>query len=250
LSKLQGKIAVVTGGSSGIGLATAEEFVAEGAHVYITGRRQQYLDAAVKQIGRNITGVQGDVANLADLDRLYAQIAKEKGKVDLVFANAAIANQMAPLGSITEEQFDVTFNANVRGLLFTVQKALPLMREGGSVILNASSASIKGIASLGVYSASKAAVRSLARTWTVDLKDRRIRVNVLSPGYTETPIFETLGWSHERFETVKAGVSATIPLGRWGQPKEIAKAAVFLASDDSSYVAGIELFVDGGAVQV
>jgi NAD(P)-dependent dehydrogenase (short-subunit alcohol dehydrogenase family) len=250
LDKLYGKIAVITGGSSGIGLATAEQFVAEGAYVYITGRRQQHLDAAVKRIGRNVTGVQGDVANLVDLDRLYAQIAEEKGKIDVVFANAAIGNQMAPLGSITEEQFDITFNANVRGLLFTVQKALPLMREGGSVILNASTASVKGIASLSVYAASKAAVRSLARTWTTDLKDRRIRVNVLSPGYTETPIFETLGWSNEQFEKVKAEVSPTIPMGRWGQPDEMAKAAVFLASDDSSYVAGIELFVDGGAVQV
>jgi NAD(P)-dependent dehydrogenase (short-subunit alcohol dehydrogenase family) len=250
LNKLHGKVAVITGGSSGIGLATAKEFVAEGAYVYITGRRQQHLDAAVREIGRNISGVQGDVANLADLDRLYAQIAKEKGKVDVVFANAAIANQMAPLEAITEEQCDVTFNANVRGLLFTIQKALPLMREGGSVILNASSVSGKGAASLSLYAASKAAVRSLARTWTMDLKDRRIRVNALSPGYTETPIFETLGWSNEQLEAVKAGSLPTIPLGRWGQPSEIAKAAVFLASDDSSYVAGIEFFVDGGVSQV
>jgi len=250
LNKLQGKIAVVTGGNSGIGLATAEQFVAEGAYVYITGRRQAELDAAVARIGKNVTGVQGDVANLGDLDRLYAQIAKEKGRIDVLFANAGIGNQMAPLGSITEEQFDLTFNINVRGLVFTVQKALPLMKEGGSILLNASSASIKGIAGLSVYSASKAAVRSLARCWTSDLKDRKIRVNVLSPGYTETPIFETLDWSKEQFEAVKAGITPTIPLGRWAQPEETAKAAVFLASDDSSYVAGIELFVDGGAVQV
>lgn len=239
MNKLQGKIAVITGGSSGIGLATAEEFVAEGAYVYITGRRQQHLDAAVKQIGRNVTGVQGDVANLADLDRLYAQIAKEKGKIDVVFANAGIINQMAPLGSISEEQFDVTFNANVRGLLFTVQKALPLMSGGGSILLTSTSASIRGVASLSVYIASKAAVRSLARSWTMDLKDRGIRVNVLSPGYIETPLFETLEWSKEQFDVVMAGVTPTIPLGRWGQPKEIAKAAVFLSSDESSYVAGI-----------
>jgi len=250
LNKLQGKIAVVTGGNSGIGLATAEQFVAEGAYVYITGRRQAELDAAVARIGKNVTGVQGDVANLGDLDRLYAQIAKEKGRIDVLFANAGIGNQMAPLGGITEEQFDLTFNINVRGLVFTVQKALPLMKEGGSILLNASSASIKGIAGLSVYSASKAAVRSLARCWTSDLKDRKIRVNVLSPGYTETPIFETLDWSKEQFEAVKAGITPTIPLGRWAQPEETAKAAVFLASDDSSYVAGIELFVDGGAVQV
>lgn len=250
MNKLQGKIAVVTGGNSGIGLATAEQFVAEGAYVYITGRRQAELDAAVARIGKNVTGVQGDVANLGDLDRLYAQIAKEKGRIDVLFANAGIGNQMAPLGSITEEQFDLTFNINVRGLVFTVQKALPLMKEGGSILLNASSASIKGIAGLSVYSASKAAVRSLARCWTSDLKDRKIRVNVLSPGYTETPIFETLDWSKEQFEAVKAGITPTIPLGRWAQPEETAKAAVFLASDDSSYVAGIELFVDGGAVQV
>jgi NAD(P)-dependent dehydrogenase (short-subunit alcohol dehydrogenase family) len=250
LSKLQGKIAVITGGNSGIGLATAEQFVAEGAYIYITGRRQEQLDAAVARIGRNVTGVQGDVANLGDLDRLYAQIAEEKGRVDVVFANAGIGNHMAPLGSITEEQFDSTFNINVRGLLFTVQKALPLMGEGGSILLNASTASIKGIGALSVYSASKAAVRSLARCWTSDLKDRKIRVNVISPGYTETPIFETLDWPKEQFEAVKAGITPTIPLGRWAQPEEIAKVAVFLASDDSSYVAGIEVFVDGGAVQI
>lgn len=250
LNKLAGKIAVVTGGSSGIGLATAKEFVAEGAYVYITGRRQQQLSVAVAEIGRNVSGVQGDVAKMADLDRLYGQIAKEKGKVDVVFANAGIAKHMAPLGSITEEQFDSTFNANVRGLLFTVQKALPLMGEGGSIVLNASSASMMGIASLSVYAASKAAIRSLARCWTMDLKDRKIRVNVLSPGYTETPIFETLNLSMEELEPMKAGSMQTIPLGRWGQPTETAKAAVFLASDDSSYVAGIELFVDGGLTQV
>jgi NAD(P)-dependent dehydrogenase (short-subunit alcohol dehydrogenase family) len=250
LNRLQGKVAVITGGSSGMGFATAEQFVREGAYVYITGRREKELDAAVAKIGKNIAAVQGDVSNLKDLDRLYAKIAEHKGRVDIVFANAGIGNQMAPLGSITEEQIDRTFNVNVRGLIFTVQKALPLMQEGASIILNASSASIKGVGSLSVYAASKAAVRSLARSWTTDLKDRSIRVNTISPGYTETSIFETLDWTKEQFEEIKAGITKTIPLGRWAYSEEIAKAAVFLASEESSYVAGIELFVDGGAVQV
>ena len=250
MDKLQGKVALITGGNSGIGLATAEEFVAEGAYVYITGRRQKQLDAAVARIGRNVTGVQGDVANLADLDRLYAQIEKEKGRLDVVFANAGIGNQVAPLGSITEKQFDLTFNINVRGLLFTVQKAIPLMQKGGSILLNSSTASVKGAGAVSVYSASKAAVRSLARCWTTDLKGRGIRVNAIAPGYTETPIFETLGWPKEQVEAVKAGITPTIPLGRWGQPEETAKVAVFLASDDSSYVAGVELYVDGGVVSI
>lgn len=250
MGKLQSKIALITGGSSGIGLATAEEFVAEGAYVYITGRRQKQLDAAVARIGGNVAGIHGDVANLADLDRLYAQIAGEKGRLDIVFANAGIGNQVAPLGSITEEQFDLTFDINVRGLLFTVQKALPLKHKGGSILLTSSTASVKGVAAVSVYSASKAAVRSLARCWTSDLKGRGIRVNVIAPGYTETPIFETLDWPKERLEAVKAGITPTIPLGRWGQPEETAKVAVFLASDDSSYVAGIELYVDGGVVSI
>ncbi len=250
MNKLAQKIALITGGSSGIGLSTAEQFVAEGAYVYITGRRQKELDAAVEQIGRNVTGVQGDVANLADLDRLYAQIAEEKGHLDIVFANAGIGNQMAPIGSITEEQFDLTFNINVRGLLFTIQKALPLMGEGGSIILNSSSASVKGIGALSVYSASKAALRSFARTWTTDLKDRKIRVNAVCPGYTVTPIFETLNWTKAQFEAVKESLTTSVPLGRWARSEEIAKAVVFLASDDSSYVTGIELFVDGGVAQV
>jgi NAD(P)-dependent dehydrogenase (short-subunit alcohol dehydrogenase family) len=250
MNRLQGKVAVITGGSSGMGFATAEQFISEGAYVYVTGRREKELNAAVAKIGKNIAAVQGDVSNLEDLDRLYAKIAEEKGRVDVVFANAGIGNQMAPLGSITEEQIDRTFNVNVRGLIFTVQKALPLMHEGASIILNASTASIKGIGSLSVYAASKAAVRSLARSWTTDLKGRGIRVNAISPGYTETSIFETLDWTKEQFEKVKAGITKTIPLGRWAHSAEIAKAAVFLASDESSYVAGIELFVDGGAVQV
>jgi NAD(P)-dependent dehydrogenase (short-subunit alcohol dehydrogenase family) len=250
VNRLQNKIAIITGGSKGMGLATAKQFVAEGAYVYITGRRRPELDAAVTKIGKNVTAIQGDASDLSHLDRLYEEIAEEKGRVDIVFANAGIGNQMAALGSITEEQIDQTFNLNVRGLIFTVQKALPLMHEGGSIILNASSASIKGIGSLSVYAASKAAVRSLARSWTTDLKDRRIRVNTLSPGYTETSIFESLAWTKEQFEVVKTGITTTIPLGRWAQPEEIARAAVFLASDESNYVAGIELFVDGGAVQV
>jgi NAD(P)-dependent dehydrogenase (short-subunit alcohol dehydrogenase family) len=250
MDKLEGKIAVITGGNSGIGLSTAEQFVAEGAYVYITGRRRKELDAAVAQIGRNVTGVQGDVANLADLDRLYAQIAKERGHVDIVFANAGIGNQMAPLGEITGEKFDTTFNINVRGLLFTVQKALPLMRAGGAILLNASTASMKAFPSMSIYCASKAAVRSFARSWSLDLRERNIRVNVISPGFTETPIFETLGWPKEQIETVKATMTPGIPLGRFGRSEETAKAAVFLASDDSSYITGIELFVDGGLAQV
>jgi NAD(P)-dependent dehydrogenase (short-subunit alcohol dehydrogenase family) len=249
LGKLQGKIAVITGGNSGIGLATAEQFVAEGAYVYITGRRKEQLDAAVAQLGKNVTGVQGDVANLADLDRLYAQIAKDKGRVDVVFANAGIS-RLVPLGSITEEHFDSIFNINVRGLLFTVQKALPLMKEGSSILLNASAGSTKGVAAMSVYSATKAAVRSFARCWTSDLKDRGIRVNVISPGYTETPIADTVGLPKEQLEAFKAGTTPAIPLGRWARSEEIAKAAVFLVSDDSSYVAGVELFVDGGIVSV
>jgi NAD(P)-dependent dehydrogenase (short-subunit alcohol dehydrogenase family) len=195
MNRLQNKIAIITGGSKGMGLATAEQFVAEGAYVYITGRRQPELDAAVKHIGKDVTAIQGDAADLVHLERLYEQVADEKGRVDIVFANAGVGNQMAPLGSITEEQIDQTLNLNVRGLIFTVQKAIPLMQRGGSIILNASSASIKGIGSLSVYAASKAAVRSLARSWTTDLKDRNIRVNTLSPGYTETSIFETLAWT-------------------------------------------------------
>jgi NAD(P)-dependent dehydrogenase (short-subunit alcohol dehydrogenase family) len=250
MNRLTGKVAVITGGSSGIGLATAEHFVAEGAYVYITGRRQKELDAAVSQIGRNASGVQGDVASLTDLDRLYAQIAKEKGYLDILFANAGIANQRAPIGEVTEEQYDLTFNINVRGLFFSVQKALPLMRDGGSILLNASGASIKGIPTASAYNATKAAVRSFARTWTAELKDRKIRVNAISPGYTDTPIFETLGWSKEQIDASKTGIAPMIPLGRLGRSEDVAKAALFLASDDSSYVAGVELFVDGGLCQI
>jgi NAD(P)-dependent dehydrogenase (short-subunit alcohol dehydrogenase family) len=242
MGRLQGKVAVITGGSTGIGLAAAKLFVREGAYVFITGRRQKELDAAVKEIGSNVTGIQGDVANLADLDRLYEAI-KAKGKLDIVFANAGIA-EFAPLGKITEEHFDRLFNINVKGTLFTVQKALPLMNDGGSIIINGSVASVKGTPAFGVYGATKAALRSFARTWTLDLKDRRIRSNVISPGPTDTPAID--GQPADAI----ARIVSTIPMGRMGEPDEIAKAALFLASDDSSFVTGIELFVDGGRGQV
>jgi NAD(P)-dependent dehydrogenase (short-subunit alcohol dehydrogenase family) len=247
--KLEGKVAVVTGGNSGIGLATAQRFAAEGAHVFITGRRQAELDEAVAQIGKHVTGVQGDVSNLGDLDRLYATVKQQKGRLDVLFANAGVAAP-APLGSITEEHFDKVFNINVKGLLFTVQKALPLFTDGGSIILNASVASVRGIEGASVYSATKAAVRSFARCWTTDLKPRQIRVNVISPGPIETPIFGKAGLTRERVEEFKAHEVARVPMGRMGTPDEVAAAAVFLASDDSSYITAIELFVDGGLAQV
>jgi NAD(P)-dependent dehydrogenase (short-subunit alcohol dehydrogenase family) len=247
--KLEGKVAVVTGGNSGIGLATARRFVAEGAYVFITGRRPAQLDAAVKEIGNHVTGVQGDVANLADLDRLYAAVKAEKGRVDILFANAGIA-EIVPLGQITEEHFDRMFDTNVRGLLFTVQKALPLMPDGGSVILNASIVASTGNPALSVYSATKAAVRSFARTWILDLKERKIRVNAISPGPIDTPGLDGLAQTEGVGEQLKTSLVASVPLGRLGVPDEIARAAVFLASDDSSFVTGIELFVDGGAAQI
>jgi NAD(P)-dependent dehydrogenase (short-subunit alcohol dehydrogenase family) len=243
MGKLDGKVAVVTGGTSGIGLASANRLDGEGAHVFITGRRQAELDAAVKAIGPRATGVQGDVANLADLDRLYAVVKEQKGRVDVLFANAG-GGEFAPLGAITEEHFDKTFNNNVKGLLFTVQKALPLLPEGASIILNASITSSKGTPAFSVYSATKAAVRSFARSFTVDLKDRKIRVNAISPGPIDTPGLDGLG------DDLKKGLAAAVPMGRLGSPDEIAKAVVFLASDDSSYVTGIELFVDGGMAQI
>jgi NAD(P)-dependent dehydrogenase (short-subunit alcohol dehydrogenase family) len=247
--KLTGKVALVTGGTSGIGLATAKRFVAEGAYVFITGRRQTELDAAVNEIGKNVMGIQGDVSNLADLDRLYATIEQEQGHLDVIFANAGIG-QPIPLGSITEEHFDKTFNTNVKGLLFTVQKALPLIPEGASIVLNASTNSIKGTPSFSVYGATKAAVRSFARTWTLDLKERKIRVNAVSPGVTPTPGYDQFGLSDEELQTFIDSQAISIPLGRVGTPDEIAKAVVFLASDDSSFVNGIELFVDGGMAQI
>ena len=249
MRKLEGKIALVTGGSSGIGLATAKQFVAEGAYVYITGRRQTELDAAVEAIGKNVTGIQSDVSKLEDLDRLYAAIEQEKGHLDVLFANAG-GGQIAPLGSITEAHFDQTFNTNVKGLLFTVQKALPLMSEGASIVLNASTTSIKGTPGLSVYSATKAAVRSFARNWTLDLKDRQIRVNAVSPGVVPTPAYSLMGLTEAQIQGFVANQLNTIPLGRVGTTDEVAKVVVFLASDDSSFVNGIELFVDGGMAQV
>ena len=249
MGKLEGKIALVTGGNGGIGLATAKQFVNEGAYVFITGRRDPELAAAVKEIGRNVTGIQGDVSNLGDLDRLFAQIKWEKGTLDIVFANAGVATY-APLGSITEELYDSIFDINVKGLLFTVQKALPLLQDGASIILNASIVASKGFSSNSVYSATKAAVRSFARTWTTDLKDRRIRVNAISPGSIDTPGLSDLLASSDVGEQRKAMISNSVPLGRFGTSDEIARAVVFLASDDSSYVTGTELFVDGGFAQV
>jgi NAD(P)-dependent dehydrogenase (short-subunit alcohol dehydrogenase family) len=249
MGKLDGKIALITGGNSGIGLATAKRFVQEGAYVFITGRTQAKLDEAVKQVGSNVTGVQGDVAKLADLDRLFEQIKKEKGKLDIVFANAGIA-KYAALGTIDEEHFDTIFGGNVKGMLFTVQKALPLLPDGASIILNASIVGSKGMQANSVYAATKAAVRSFARTWTTDLKARHIRVNAISPGPIDTEGLRELFGSSEVGKTRLQNIASTVPLGRMGQPDEIAKAAVFLASDDSSYITGIELFVDGGFAQV
>src|ERR1700745_3600977 len=242
LGKLQGKVAVITGGTTGIGLAAAKLFVREGAYVFITGRRQKELDDAVKAIGSNVSGVQGDVGKLADLDRLYETV-KARGRIDSVFANAGIA-EFSPLGNITEEHFDKLFDTNVKGTLFTVQKALPLLNDGGSIILTAFVAGVKGTPAFGVYGATKAAIRNFVRSWTVELKARRIRSNVLSPGPTDTPQV-----TRQPADAI-ARIVSTIPMGRMGEPDEIAKAALFLASDDSSFVTGIELFVDGGRGQV
>ena len=248
--KLSGKVALVTGGSSGIGLATASQFVAEGAHVFITGRRQAELDEAARTIGRNVTPVQGDVSNLQDLDRLYAIIKKQAGRLDILFANAGGGAFMG-LEQVTEEHFDKYFGINVKGTLFTVQKALPLMSAGASIVINSSMVSVKGVAGFGVYAATKAALRSFARTWVVDLKNRNIRVNVVSPGTVVTPAYKSeLGLNDEQVEAFKAQAAATTPLGRTGTADEIARAVVFLASDDSSFVNGVELFVDGGAAQI
>ena len=249
MAKLDGKVAVVTGGNSGIGLATAKRFAAEGVHVFITGRRQAELDAAVSQIGKNVSGVQGDVSNLADLDRLYATVKQQKGRVDVLFANAGLG-EFVPLGQITEAHFDKTFGVNVKGTLFTVQKALPLMPDGASIVMNGSMVSMKGWPAFGVYAATKAALRSFARTWSVDLKSRKIRVNVVSPGTVITPGYKNAGLSDEQIAKIEAEAAAATPLGRVGTPEEIAKAVVFLASDESSYVTGIELFVDGGLAQI
>jgi NAD(P)-dependent dehydrogenase (short-subunit alcohol dehydrogenase family) len=249
MGKLEGKIALVTGANSGIGLATAKQFVNEGAYVFITGRRQAELDAAVKEIGKNVTAIQGDVSKLSDLDRLFAQIKRDKARLDIIFANAGVA-QYSPFGQITEEHYDFHFNINVKGVLFTVQKGLPLLPDGASVILNGSIVGSKGMSSNSVYSATKAALRSFARTWTTDLKSRRIRVNVVSPGPIDTPGLNNLLASAQAGEERRKAIHATVPLGRIGTPDEIAKAVVFLASDDSSFVTGTELFVDGGFAQV
>ena len=249
MPKLDGNVALVTGGTSGIGLAAAKALAAEGAHTYITGRRERELAAAVEEIGRNASGVRGDVSNVGDLDRLYAQMRDAKGRLDILFANAGIA-KYAALGNITEELYDLIFNVNDKGVLFTVQKALPLMPEGASIILNASVVGSKGLSANSVYSATKAAIRSFARTWTTDLKDRRIRVNAISPGTIDTPGLNDLLASGEAGEQRRKTVASAIPLGRFGRPDEVAKAVVFLASDESSYITGAEIFVDGGFAQV
>lgn len=248
--KLAGKVALITGGSSGIGLATARDFVAEGAHVFITGRRQSELDRAAAEFGSGVTPVQGDVANLTDLDNLFGIIKAQRGGLDILFANAG-TGQFAPLGAITEDHFDKQFDLNVKGLLFTVQKALPLLRDGSSIVLNASIVSVKGNPAFSVYSATKAAVRSFARTWSVDLRERRIRVNAISPGVIPTPGYNTsLGMSDQQVDQFVQNSIGAIPLGRAGTAKEIAKAVTFLACGDSSYITGIELFVDGGLAQI
>jgi NAD(P)-dependent dehydrogenase (short-subunit alcohol dehydrogenase family) len=247
--RLVGKVAIITGGSTGMGLATAKRFVLEGAdHVFITGRRKDALESAVADIGEKATGIPGDVGNPNDLDRLYESVEGYGRKIDVVFANAGIAQQ-APLGTVDEKFFDLHFDANVKGLFFTVQKALPLLKDGASIILNASIATIKGFSGISVYSATKAAVRSFAPTWTNELRGRHIRVNALSPGHIDTPIFE--GWQQgEALIEMKQELAKNVPLGRLGDPDEIAKAVAFLASDEASYISGIELFVDGGVAQI
>jgi NAD(P)-dependent dehydrogenase (short-subunit alcohol dehydrogenase family) len=250
MGKLDGKIAIITGGSEGIGLAAAQLFVDEGAYVFITGRRQEALDLAVKQIGKNVRGIQGDVSKLDDLDNVYKIIQEEKGKLDIIFANAGITSSNMPLGSITEKSYDDVFNVNVKGVLFTVQKALPILNDGGSIVLNASRLTNKGRAGASVYAASKAGVRSFARCWCVDLKDRKIRVNVISPGPTDTPLLHGLGKTEEDSKAILEKLAQLTVMDRLAQPIEVAKAALFLASDDSSYITGIELFIDGGASQI
>jgi NAD(P)-dependent dehydrogenase (short-subunit alcohol dehydrogenase family) len=245
MSKLEKKVAVITGGTSGIGLAVAQRFVAEGAFVYVFARRQTELDKAVSLIGRNVVGVQGDVSNLVDLDRLYTQVASEKGKIDVLFAGAGIVDPQ-PLAETTEDSFDKVFATNTRGLAFTVKKALPLLNDGGAIIVITSIAEHKGIPGFTSYSATKAAVRSFVRTWTAELKDRRIRVNAISPGPIDTPIFEQQAPTKEGADQARAQFAAAVPFGRLGRPQEIASAALFLASDEASFIAGVNLPVDGG----
>jgi NAD(P)-dependent dehydrogenase (short-subunit alcohol dehydrogenase family) len=245
MSKLQDKVAVITGGNSGIGLATARRFVEEGAYVYITGRRQNELDKAVALIGRNITGVRGDVQKPEDLDNLFARISREKGKIDVLVANSGFIDPQK-MGEITEDNFDTTFGINARGMLFTVQKALPLIRDHGSIVLISSIAGFKGFPGYTAYSATKAAVRSFVRTWTAELKDRGIRVNAISPGPVDTPIIDAQAETKEGADNIRASFVSIIPLGRMGRPEEVAAAVLFLASGESSFVAGAELCVDGG----
>ncbi len=248
--KLEGKVAVVTGGTSGIGLATAKRFAAEGVRVFVTGRRQAELAAAVTAIGSNATGIQADSADLVELDRLYERVKAEAGRIDVLFANAG-GGSMLPLSSVTEDQYEDTFGRNVKGVLFTVQKALPLLVDGASVILTGSTAAAGGTPAFSVYAASKAAVRSFARNWILDLKERGIRVNVLTPGPTRTPgLVGLAGPDATQQQSLLDHMAAQVPLGRIGEPDEIARAAVFLASDDASFVTGAELFVDGGEAQV
>lgn len=251
MGKLDGKIALITGGSEGIGFATAQLFIAEGAeYVFITGRRQEALDEAVKKLDhKNIAAVRADASSLADLDMLYSVIKKEKGRLDIIFANAGIG-LVVPFGSVTEKDFDDVINVNLKGVFFTVQKALPLLVDGGSIILNGSVASIKAIANTSVYSATKAAIRSFARCWTVDLKERKIRVNTLSPGPINTAILANFGSNEEEHRQAVDYLKASTAMNRIGEPSEIAKAVVFLASDDSTYITGTELFVDGGLAQI
>ena len=247
--KLAGKIAVITGGNSGIGLATAKRFVEEGAHVVITGRREKDLKEAAAFIGRNVTTVAGDVSRLEDLDQLYAVVKEKHGHIDILFANAG-GGTVAPLATATESHFDKTFDVNVKGLFFTVQKALPLFKDGGSIILNSSVSNVLGVPAFTAYAASKAAVRSFARGWTMELKDRKIRVNSMSPGPIETPALENAGLTAEQAEQAAAQFASQVPLGRRGKPEEIASAVVFLASDESSFITGVDLAVDGGMAQV
>ena len=247
--KLAGKISVITGGNSGIGLATAKRFVEEGAHVVITGRREKDLKEAAAFIGRNVTTVAGDVSRLEDLDQLYAVVKEKHGHIDILFANAG-GGTVAPLATATESHFDKTFDVNVKGLFFTVQKALPLFKDGGSIILNSSVSNVLGVPAFTAYAASKAAVRSFARGWTMELKDRKIRVNSMSPGPIETPALENAGLTPEQAEQAAAQFVTQVPMGRRGKPEEIAAAVVFLASDESSYITGVDLAVDGGMAQV
>ena len=247
--RLAGKIAVITGGNSGMGLATAKRFVEEGAHVVITGRREKDLKEAAAFIGRNVTTVAGDVSRLEDLDQLYAVVKEKHGHIDILFANAG-GGTVAPLATATESHFDKIFDVNVNGLCFTVQKALPLFKDGGSIILTSSNANVLGVPAFTAYAASKAAVRSFARGWTMELKDRKIRVNSMSPGPIETPALEKAGLTVEQAEQAAAQFASQVPLGRRGKPEEIAAVVVFLASDEGSYITGVDLAVDGGMAQV